>query len=115
MDQYLYSSDERNVHVDTNLLCDLLTLIFTLLSLSLVTRSLYRAQKLRRRFQQWHKAKFGNESSSADNSGFIDGWYIIIFISDLAICIGTILKIDAQSRTYAGLDAFQNSCSFLGN
>jgi mucolipin 3 len=114
LDQYLYSSDERNVHVDTNLLCDLLTLIFTLLSLSLVTRSLYRAQKLRRRFQEWHQAKFGNESSSADNSSFIDGWYIIIFISDLAICIGTILKIDAQSRTYAGLDAFQNSCSFLG-
>ena len=113
-DQYLYSSDERNVHVDTNLLCDVLTLLFTLLSLSLVTRSLYRAQKLRRRFQEWHRAKFNTESNAADNSAFIDGWYIIIFVSDLAICIGTILKIDAQSRTYAGLDAFQNSCSFLG-
>merc|ERR1711892_1135000 len=35
-------------------------------------------------------------------------------VSDLAIIIGTLLKIDAQSRTFAGLDAFQNSCAFLG-
>ena len=91
-----------------------MTLIFTFLSLSLVTRSLYRAQKLRQRFQNWHFEKFGRESTGADNTAFIDGWYIIIFISDLSIIIGTFLKIDAQSRTFAGLDAFQNSCAFLG-
>jgi len=113
-DQFLYSSDERIFRADFSLIFDFLTLIFTFISLSLVTRSLYRAQKLRYNFQKWHLQKFGKDSSAADASEFIDGWYLIIFISDLAVIIGTILKVDAQTKAYAGLDAFQNSCAFLG-
>ena len=92
-DQFLYSSDERIFRADFSLIFDFLTLIFTFISLSLVTRSLYRAQKLRYNFQKWHLQKFGKDSSAADASEFIDGWYIIIFVSDLAVIIGTILKV----------------------
>jgi len=113
--QFLYTADEERLFsLNFNFTFDVLTLSCTCLSLGLVTRSLYRAQKLRFRFQHWHESKFGHSSSHADNVAFIDGWYIIIFVSDLAIIIGTLLKIDAQSRTFAGLDAFQNSCAFLG-
>ena len=95
-DQFLYSSDERIFRADFSLIFDFLTLIFTFISLSLVTRSLYRAQKLRYNFQKWHLQKYGKDSSAADASEFIDGWYIIIFISDLAVIIGTILKVSFQ-------------------
>ena len=97
-DQFLYPTDERIFRADFSLIFDFLTLIFTFISLSLVTRSLYRAQKLRYNFQKWHLQKFGKDSSAADASEFIDGWYIIIFISDLAVIIGTILKVWTSSR-----------------
>ena len=83
-------------------------------SIALVARSLYRAQKLRRAFVRWHVEQHGATPSVSDYNEFIDGWYILILISDILVILGTIFKIDVQTRQFARIGDFQNSCSFLG-
>ena len=50
-------SDDRSMMVSSNLIMDLLALLVCLSSITLVVRSLYRAQKLRRAFTSWSQRR----------------------------------------------------------
>lgn len=107
-------SDDRSMMVSSNLIMDLLALLVCLSSITLVVRSLYRAQKLRRAFTSWHIKTFSKAASVTDYNEFIDGWYILMLFSDILLILGTAFKIDVQTRQFAKIEDFQFSCSFLG-
>ena len=114
LSQSTSGSDGRSVSASASLIMDGLTLVVCLSSIALVIRSLYRAQKLRRAFERWHVQKYTRSPSMGDYNEFVDGWYILILISDILVILGTIFKIDVQTRQFASIEDFQNSCSFLG-
>ena len=69
---------------------------------------------MNRAFESWHISEFGKNPSMSDYNEFVDGWYVLILVSDVLVVLGTIFKIDVQTRQFASIDDFQNSCSFLG-
>uniref|UniRef100_UPI00358E90D9 mucolipin-3-like isoform X2 n=1 Tax=Myxine glutinosa TaxID=7769 RepID=UPI00358E90D9 len=87
--------------------------VMTLCAVSflLCTRSLIRSLKLSQEFHKFYTLHYDHPVSWAGRLEFVNGWYILIIISDIFTIIGSIVKIGIESKMTASYDI----CSiFLG-
>ncbi|XP_055470331.1 mucolipin-2 isoform X2 [Psammomys obesus] len=93
------------------LVFDVFVIMICLASLILCTRSIVLALRLRKRFLNFFLEKYKRRVCDADQWEFINGWYILVTISDLMTIIGSILKMEIKAKNLTNYDL----CSiFLG-
>ncbi|KAL6049265.1 hypothetical protein STEG23_007081 [Scotinomys teguina] len=100
-------SIQRNTHYV--LVFDVFVIVICLASLVLCTRSIVLALKLRKRFLNFSLEKYKRRMCDADQWEFINGWYVLVIISDLMTIIGSILKMEIKAKNLTNYDL----CSIL--
>ncbi|KAM9543882.1 mucolipin-2 isoform 3-T3 [Guaruba guarouba] len=78
-------------------------------SLILCTRSIVLAMKLQKRFVNFFLEKYKRHVCHADRLEFINGWYVLVIISDVMTIIGSILKMEIKAKNLTSYDV----CSIL--
>ncbi|XP_032726160.1 mucolipin-2 isoform X1 [Lontra canadensis] len=91
------------------LVFDAFVIVICLASLILCTRSIVLALRLRKRFLDFFLEKYKRRVCDADQWEFINGWYILVIISDLMTVIGSILKMEIKAKNLTNYDL----CSIL--
>ncbi|XP_071342537.1 mucolipin-3 isoform X1 [Trachinotus anak] len=99
----------RNIYL--TLLLDFLIIITCITSFVLCTRSMINGIKLQFEYTLYCKTHCSKEVSLSDKLEFVNGWYILIIVSDTLTIIGSIMKIEIQTKVLTSYDV----CSiFLG-
>ncbi|XP_068808747.1 mucolipin-2 isoform X5 [Struthio camelus] len=80
------------------LVFDGFVIISCLASLILCTRSIILALKLQKRFVNFFLEKYKRHVCHADRLEFINGWYVLVIISDMMTIIGSILKMEIKAK-----------------
>ncbi|XP_045928122.1 mucolipin-1-like [Micropterus dolomieu] len=83
---------------------DVVVAFVCLLSLLLCGRSILRGILLQHEYVQFFKHKLGRSVSWGDRMEFINGWYILLIISDMFTIIGSFIKIGIESKTFSSYD-----------
>ncbi|KAL7378733.1 hypothetical protein ABVT39_017682 [Epinephelus coioides] len=83
---------------------DVLVAFVCLLSLLLCGRSILRGILLQHEYVQLFKHRLGRSVSWGDRMEFINGWYILLIISDMFTIIGSFIKIGIESKTLSSYD-----------
>nr|XP_008164835.3 mucolipin-2 isoform X1 [Chrysemys picta bellii] len=78
-------------------------------SLILCTRSIILALKLQKRFVYFFLEKYKRHVCHADRLEFINGWYVLVIISDVMTIIGSIMKMEIKAKNLTSYDV----CSIL--
>ncbi|XP_075615937.1 mucolipin-2 isoform X5 [Balearica regulorum gibbericeps] len=78
-------------------------------SLILCTRSIVLALRLQKRFVNFFLEKYNRHVCHADRLEFINGWYVLVIISDVMTIIGSILKMEIKAKNLTSYDV----CSIL--
>ncbi|XP_066480267.1 mucolipin-2 [Tiliqua scincoides] len=78
-------------------------------SLILCTRSIVLAFKLQKRFVNFFLEKYKRHVCNADRLEFINGWYVLVIISDVMTIIGSIMKMEIKAKNLTSYDV----CSIL--
>ncbi|XP_039668180.1 mucolipin-3 [Perca fluviatilis] len=98
-------------HIYLTVLFDCLVIITCITSFTLCTRSVINGIKLQFEYTHYCKSRCDKEVPWSDKLEFVNGWYILIIASDIMTIIGSILKIEIQSKVLTSYDV----CSiFLG-
>ncbi|KAM3839644.1 mucolipin-2 isoform 1-T1 [Vipera latastei] len=93
------------------LVFDGLVIVSCFASLILCTRSIILALKLQKRFVNFFLEKYKRHVCSTDRLEFINGWYVLVIISDMMTIIGSIMKMEIKAKNLTSYDV----CSiFLG-
>ncbi|XP_071773416.2 mucolipin-3 [Centroberyx gerrardi] len=99
----------RNIYF--TLLFDCLIIITCITSLTLCTRSVLNGIRLQFEYTVYCRNCSGKEVPWSEKLEFLSGWYILIIVSDTLTIIGSILKIEIQTKALTSYDV----CSiFLG-
>ncbi|KAE8294653.1 Mucolipin-3 [Larimichthys crocea] len=99
----------RNIYL--TVLFDCLIIVTCITSFSLCTRSVINGTQLQFEYTHYCKNNCGKEVPWSDKLEFVNGWYILIIVSDTLTIIGSILKIEIQTKVLTSYDV----CSiFLG-
>uniref|UniRef100_A0A8C5QUV3 Mucolipin TRP cation channel 2 n=1 Tax=Leptobrachium leishanense TaxID=445787 RepID=A0A8C5QUV3_9ANUR len=106
-DWHISGSTQKNSHYV--LAFDGFVILTCLTSLILCTRSIVLAVKLQKRFVRFFMERRSRCISAADRLEFINGWYILIIISDLMTIIGSIMKMEIKAKNLTSYDI----CSLL--
>ncbi|XP_024289185.1 mucolipin-1-like isoform X1 [Oncorhynchus tshawytscha] len=77
---------------------DLLVAIVCLLSLLLCGRSILRGVILQHEYVQFFRHRLNHSVCWADRMEFINGWFILLIISDLLTITGSFIKIGIESK-----------------
>ncbi|XP_015234141.1 PREDICTED: mucolipin-2 [Cyprinodon variegatus] len=100
---------QKNTHY--LLVFDAFVILVCITSAALCTRSIILAVRLLQRFSQFFQEHFHRKVCEDDQSEFLNGWYVLVIISDLLAIIGSILKMEIQAKSLTSYDV----CSiFLG-
>ncbi|XP_006898440.1 PREDICTED: mucolipin-2 [Elephantulus edwardii] len=91
------------------LVFDAFVIVICLASLILCTRSIVLALRLRKRFLNFFLEKYKRRVCDADQWEFVNGWYVLVIISDLMTVIGSILKMEIKAKNLTNYDL----CSIL--
>ncbi|XP_071387334.1 mucolipin-1b isoform X2 [Centroberyx affinis] len=83
---------------------DVLVAFVCLLSLLLCGRSILRGILLQHEYVQFFKHRLGRHVSWGDRMEFINGWYILLIVSDLFTIIGSFIKIGIESKNLSSYD-----------
>ncbi|KAJ7992709.1 hypothetical protein DPEC_G00281490 [Dallia pectoralis] len=83
---------------------DLLVAIACLLSLLLCGRSIIRGVVLQKEYVQFFRHRLNQGVGWADRMEFINGWYILLIISDILTIIGSFIKIGIESKNLSSYD-----------
>ncbi|KAM8825026.1 mucolipin-1b isoform 2-T2 [Synchiropus picturatus] len=83
---------------------DVLVALVCLLSLLLCGRSVVRGILLQHEFAQFFRSRLCRGVSWSDRMEFINGWYILLIISDVFTVIGSFIKIGIESKNIASYD-----------
>lgn len=83
---------------------DVLVAFVCLLSLLLCGRSIMRGILLQHEYVQFFKHRFHRHVSWSDRFEFINGWYILLVISDLFTITGSFIKIGIESKNISSYD-----------
>ncbi|XP_020355085.1 mucolipin-3 isoform X1 [Oncorhynchus kisutch] len=93
------------------LLFDCLIIVTCITSLALCTRSVLNGIRLQFEYTDFCLVRQGKKVPWSDRLEFLNGWYILIIASDTLTIIGSILKIEIQTKILTSYDV----CSiFLG-
>ncbi|XP_028259080.1 mucolipin-3 [Parambassis ranga] len=99
----------RNIYL--TVLFDCLIVVTCITSLTLCTRSVINGIQLQREYTHYCRLHCGEEVPWSDRLEFVNGWYILIIASDTLTIIGSILKMEIQTKVLTSYDV----CSiFLG-
>ncbi|KAM4629212.1 mucolipin-3 [Polymixia lowei] len=99
----------KNVYF--SLLFDCLIIITCITSLTLCTRSMLSGIQLQLEYTLYCRSHSSKDVPWSDRLDFLNGWYILIIVSDTLTIIGSILKIEIQTKALTSYDV----CSiFLG-
>ncbi|KAJ3599277.1 hypothetical protein NHX12_033240 [Muraenolepis orangiensis] len=92
-------------------LFDVLIILTCISSLALCTRSVLNGIQLQFDYTVFCKDQRGEDAPWSDRLEFVNGWYILIILSDTLTIIGSILKLSIQAKVLSSYDV----CSiFLG-
>uniref|UniRef100_A0A3Q3W2C9 Uncharacterized protein n=1 Tax=Mola mola TaxID=94237 RepID=A0A3Q3W2C9_MOLML len=83
---------------------DVLVAFVCLLSLLLCGRSIFRGILLQHECVQFFKHKLCHNVSWGDRMEFINGWYILLIVSDMFTIVGSFIKIGIESKTLSSYD-----------
>ncbi|XP_053098769.1 mucolipin-2 isoform X2 [Hemicordylus capensis] len=78
-------------------------------SLILCTRSIILALKLQKRFVNFFLENYKRHVCNSDRLEFINGWYVLVIISDVMTIIGSIMKMEIKAKNLTSYDV----CSIL--
>ncbi|XP_057673407.1 mucolipin-1-like [Corythoichthys intestinalis] len=84
---------------------DVLVALVCLLSLLLCGRSILRGVFLQHEYAQFFQSRLGRGVSWGDRMEFINGWYILLIVSDMFTIIGSFIKIGIESKNLSSYDA----------
>ncbi|XP_076135002.1 mucolipin-2 isoform X2 [Alosa pseudoharengus] len=100
---------QKNTHY--LLVFDGFVIAVCLMSAVLCTRSIVLAVKLLQRFSNFILENYNRSVCDDDKKEFLNGWYVLVIISDILAIVGSILKMEIQSKSLTSYDV----CSiFLG-
>lgn len=100
---------QKNTHY--LLVFDGFVILVCITSAALCTRSIVLAVKLLQRFSRYVEDSFNRKVCEDDQSEFLNGWYLLVILSDILTIIGSILKMEIQAKSLTSYDV----CSiFLG-
>ncbi|XP_076582437.1 mucolipin-2 [Chaetodon auriga] len=100
---------QKNTHY--LLVFDAFVILVCLTSAVLCTRSIVLAVKLLQRFSRFLHENYNRKVCEDDQGEFLNGWYVLVIVSDLLAIIGSILKMEIQAKSLTSYDV----CSiFLG-
>uniref|UniRef100_A0AAX7T5F1 Polycystin cation channel PKD1/PKD2 domain-containing protein n=1 Tax=Astatotilapia calliptera TaxID=8154 RepID=A0AAX7T5F1_ASTCA len=100
---------QKNTHY--LLVFDAFVILMCLTSAVLCTRSIILAVRLLQRFSRFFHENFNRKVCEDDQREFLNGWYLLVIVSDLFAIIGSILKMEIQAKNLTNYDV----CSiFLG-
>ncbi|XP_017313585.2 mucolipin-1a [Ictalurus punctatus] len=88
----------------TRVAFDVVVAIMCGLSLVLCGRSIFRGILLQHEFVQYFKNKLKRSVCWGDRMEFINGWYILLIISDLLTIAGSFIKIGIESKNISSYD-----------
>ncbi|GCB82435.1 hypothetical protein scyTo_0023081, partial [Scyliorhinus torazame] len=91
------------------LIFDIFVILLCVLSFVLCIRSIIRGVVLQHEFGKFIQLKHGKEVSCSTRMEFLNGWYILLIVSDIFTFLGTIMKIGIESKNFASYDV----CSIL--
>ncbi|CAL8270787.1 unnamed protein product [Lota lota] len=83
---------------------DVLVAVVCLLSLVLCGRSVLRGVILQHEYVEYLQRRVGRRASWGDRMEFINGWYILLIISDLFTISGSFIKIAIESKSISSYD-----------
>ncbi|CAL8306336.1 unnamed protein product [Lota lota] len=93
------------------MLFDILIIMTCVMSMALCTRSVLNGIQLQFEYTVFCKDRGGEKVPWSDRFDFINGWYILIIVSDTLTIVGSVLKIAIQAKVLTSYDV----CSiFLG-
>ncbi|KAM9849246.1 mucolipin-2 [Aulostomus maculatus] len=100
---------QKNTHY--LLVFDGFVILVCLTSAVLCTRSIVLAIRLLQRFSRFLHENYNHSVCEDDQGEFLNGWYVLVIVSDLLAIIGSILKMEIQAKSLTSYDV----CSiFLG-
>lgn len=100
---------QKNTHY--LLVFDGFVILVCLTSAVLCTRSIILAVRLLQRFSRFLHENYNREVCEDDQGEFLNGWYVLVIVSDLLAIVGSILKMEIQAKSLTSYDV----CSiFLG-
>uniref|UniRef100_A0A8D2KUW1 Mucolipin 3 n=1 Tax=Varanus komodoensis TaxID=61221 RepID=A0A8D2KUW1_VARKO len=106
-DWHVSGSIQKNTHY--MMIFDAFVILTCLASLILCTRSVIKGIRLQREFVSFFQNHYKKEVSFTDLMEFVNGWYIMIIISDVLTIIGSTLKMEIQAKSLTSYDV----CSIL--
>ncbi|XP_060132753.1 mucolipin-3 isoform X3 [Zootoca vivipara] len=106
-DWHVSGSLQKNTHY--MMIFDAFVILTCLASLVLCTRSVIRGVRLQREFVSFFQQHYNKEISFMDQMEFVNGWYIMIIVSDVLTLIGSTLKMEIQAKSLTSYDV----CSIL--
>lgn len=100
---------QKNTHY--LLVFDAFVILVCLTSAVLCTRSIVLAVRLLQRFSRFSHENYNRKVCEDDQGEFLNGWYVLVIVSDLLAIVGSILKMEIQAKSLTSYDV----CSiFLG-
>uniref|UniRef100_UPI0037E6FE15 mucolipin-2 n=1 Tax=Semicossyphus pulcher TaxID=241346 RepID=UPI0037E6FE15 len=100
---------QKNTHY--LLVFDGFVILVCLTSAVLCTRSIVLAVRLLQRFSSFLHENYNRKVCEDDQGEFLNGWYVLVIVSDILAIIGSILKMEIQAKSLTSYDV----CSiFLG-
>ncbi|XP_008291915.1 mucolipin-2 isoform X1 [Stegastes partitus] len=100
---------QKNTHY--LLVFDGFVILVCITSAVLCTRSIVLAVRLLERFARFFHENFNRKVCEEDQKEFLNGWYVMVIVSDLLAIVGSILKMEIQAKSLTSYDV----CSiFLG-
>uniref|UniRef100_A0A3Q3GXK3 Mucolipin TRP cation channel 2 n=1 Tax=Labrus bergylta TaxID=56723 RepID=A0A3Q3GXK3_9LABR len=100
---------QKNTHY--LLVFDGFVILICLTSAVLCTRSIVLAVRLLQRFSRFLHENYNRKVCEDDQSEFLNGWYVLVIVSDLLATVGSILKMEIKAKSLTSYDV----CSiFLG-
>ncbi|XP_037530536.1 mucolipin-2 [Nematolebias whitei] len=100
---------QKNTHY--LLMFDGFVVLVCITSTALCARSIILAVKLLQRFSHFFRDNFNRKVCKDDQGEFLNGWYVLVIVSDLLAITGSVLKMEIQAKSLTSYDV----CSiFLG-
>ncbi|XP_054240214.1 mucolipin-3-like [Indicator indicator] len=104
---HVSGSIQKNTHY--MMIFDAFVILTCLASLILCTRSVVKGIQLQREFVRFFLYYYKKEVSFSDQMEFVNGWYILIMVSDVLTIVGSTLKMEIQAKSLTSYDV----CSIL--
>ncbi|XP_027729769.1 mucolipin-3 [Vombatus ursinus] len=106
-DWHVSGSIQKNTHY--MMIFDAFVILTCLASLILCTRSVVKGIQLQREYVNFILLHFKKEVPVTDQMAFVNGWYILIIVSDMLTVAGSVLKMEIQAKSLTSYDV----CSIL--